>query len=417
MSQHIARAQLLLQRRRFHDAETELKQAIALDSEDGYARALLALVLSAQQQHQEALSEAKVATARAPASPFCRYALAAVLYGLEQYTDAQKTIEEALRLDPADPRHYELLSRIHLQKQEWQHALEAADHGLALNSEDVDLNNLRAIALVRLGRREEAGQTLDFALSREPENATTHANQGWALLHRGNVREAMAHFREALRLNPEHTWAKQGIVEALKARNPIYRVMLAYFLWMSRLSPNTRWAIVIGAYMLSRLARTLSLSVPTLAPIMTPVLILYGAFVFLSWTAAPLFNLALRLHPIGRFALSAVQRTASNWVGMCLLVALATVVSGLALGIPALVSGALIPVALVLPVAGAFAPHRSKQRRTLLIVTGVLALVGLGSIAAALTAQPYTATLQTIFWFGILGYQMLANALINRRPS
>lgn len=417
MSQHIARAQLLLQRRRFVDAEAELLQAIAEDSEDGYTRALLALVLSAQQQHQDALSEARAATARAPASPFCRYALAVVLYGLEQYTDAQETVEEALRLDPADPRHYELLSRIHLQKQEWQEALEAADRGLALNSEDVDLNNLRAMALIRLGRREEAGQTIGFALSREPENATTHANQGWALLHSGRVREAMEHFREALRLNPEHGWAKRGIVEALKARNPIYRVMLAYFLWMSRLPPNTRWAIVLGAYMLSRLARTVSVSVPTLAPIVTPILILYGAFVFLSWTAAPLFNLALRLHPIGRYALSADQRTAANWVGVCLLVALATAVTGLALGVPALISGALIPVALVLPVAGAFAPHRSKQRQTLLIVTGVLALVGLGSIASALTAQPYTGALQTIFWFGILGYQMLANALINKRPS
>jgi hypothetical protein len=162
---------------------------------------------------------------------------------------------------------------------------------------------------------------------------------------------------------------------------------------MSRLSPNTRWAIVIGAYMLSRLARTVSLSVPALAPFMTPILILYGAFVFLSWTAAPLFNLALRLHPIGRYALSPDQRTASNWVGACLLIALAT------------------------PIAGAFSPNRSKQRRTLLIVTGALALVGLGSIVAALTAQPYTATLQTLFWFGILGYQMLANMLINKRPS
>jgi hypothetical protein len=150
---------------------------------------------------------------------------------------------------------------------------------------------------------------------------------------------------------------------------------------------------------------------------MTPILILYGAFVFLSWTAAPLFNLALRLHPIGRYALSPDQRTASNWVGVCLLVALATVIAGLALGISSLVSGALIPVAMVIPVAGAFSPRRAKQRRTLLIVTGILALVGLGSIVAALTAQPYTATLQTLFWFGILGYQMLANAIINRRPS
>ncbi len=45
--------------------------------------------------------------------------------------------------------------------------------------------NLRAMALVQLGRKDEASRTLGSALADDPENALTHANQGWALLHRG----------------------------------------------------------------------------------------------------------------------------------------------------------------------------------------------------------------------------------------
>lgn len=41
------------------------------------------------------------------------------------------------------------------------------------------------IALVNLGRNQEAGAAIQTNLAKDPENAATHANQGWALLHRG----------------------------------------------------------------------------------------------------------------------------------------------------------------------------------------------------------------------------------------
>ncbi len=51
-------------------------------------------------------------------------------------------------------------------------------------------------------------QTLGSALANDPENALTHANQGWALLHRGDHERALEHFREALRIDPELEWAR-----------------------------------------------------------------------------------------------------------------------------------------------------------------------------------------------------------------
>jgi hypothetical protein len=53
-----------------------------------------------------------------------------------------------------------------------------------------------------LGRKGEAGSTIDGTLSREPENSFSHANKGWTLLEQGRRKEALAHFRESLRLEP-----------------------------------------------------------------------------------------------------------------------------------------------------------------------------------------------------------------------
>src|SRR6185295_5916341 len=98
---------------------------------------------------------------------------------------------------------------------------------------------------------------------------------GWALLHAGDAKRALEHFREALRLDPELEFARAGVVEALKARNPIYRVMLLYFLWMARLSGRTRWGIILGGYFGFRMLRTWADEHPDYAAYVQPLIIAY----------------------------------------------------------------------------------------------------------------------------------------------
>lgn len=89
---------------------------------------------------------------------------------------------------------------------------------------------VRRRALLQLGDRDAAAATIEGALRRNPDDAATHTTQGWAMLHGGDPTRAAGHFREALRLDPTSGYARSGIVEALKARNPIYRQLLSYFL-------------------------------------------------------------------------------------------------------------------------------------------------------------------------------------------
>ena len=157
------------------------------------------------------------------------------------------------------------------------------------------------------------------ALARNPESAFTHANQGWTLLHQGDHRRAFEHFREALRLDPEIDWARQGIVEAMKARNPLYRPLLGYFLWMSRLSDKAQWAVIIAIYMGPKILNAVAKANPALVPWVAPLVAVILLFVVMTWVADPLFNLMLRLDKFGRLALSREQVVASNWIGACLI--------------------------------------------------------------------------------------------------
>ena len=56
------------------------------------------------------------------------------------------------------------------------------------------------------------------------------------MLDEGKYPQAMEHFREALRLEPDMEWARLGVVETLKAKRVLYRPVLWYFLWISKFS-------------------------------------------------------------------------------------------------------------------------------------------------------------------------------------
>jgi tetratricopeptide (TPR) repeat protein len=388
MSAHAVRAELLLAQRRYDQAEQEWRLALALDPNNGYLHAQLALALSYRDHHETALEEAHQAVGLAPDDPVSHATLGIVLVNAGRLRDAETATEEAVRLDPSQADTWALLARIRAGRERWSEALEASSQALTLDPENVSANNIRAVALRQMGRRAEAGQTIATALARDPDNAETHANQGWSLLHANQPREAMVHFREALRLSPEDEWARQGILEALKAHNPLYRLLLMWFLGMSRLSPRARWGVILGLYVLFQVTNAIEHSNPGLAPFTTPLIAFYLAFVILTWIAYPLFNLALRLHPFGRHALSQDQRSCSNWVGGLLLLATAGVTAHFTI-LPWLgLIVAMDSAVMVIPVAAIYGTRRRDARSALTLLTLGLASLGVLSLTMVLFHTP-----------------------------
>ncbi|MDH5641823.1 MAG: tetratricopeptide repeat protein [Nitrospira sp.] len=423
MSVHLDRAGLLLQQGRYPLAEQEARAQLVAHPEDPFSHAFLALCLYYQDNVSEATTEAEQAIHFGPDMPFSHYVMAKILLHRNRYADAEERIEEAIRLDPHDPDHFSLLSGIHFEQYRWDQSLDAARSGLAIDPDHAGCKNLEAMALVKLGRGEEAGVALEGALAKDPENALSQANQGWALLHAARHEEALGHFREALRLNPDLEWARLGIVEALKARNILYGLMLRYFLWMSRLSPRTQWFVIIGAWFGYRALRDAAKSQPELAPIVLPVTILYGAFVVLTWTADPLFNLLLRCNRFGRLALSEEQTVASNWLGASLALALASVALWAITSSPAALSAGLVFGLLSLPISATFRCHVGWPRNTMAGYTGLLGLVGAGFVIADMgnasqeSASGFGSALGGIFLLGSALSLLLGNFLLHKEPT
>jgi len=382
MSHRLDRAQLLLQQSRPADAEREAMLAPAEDPDSPRGHAYLALSRIDQQKNAGALEAAERAVALSPADPFSHHILAVVLHRLDRGKAPLAAIEEAIRLDPENEAHFAVLAGIRLGLRDWKAALAAAERGLALNPEDVQCANLRSMALVRLGRKEEAMETVDFAVERAPENAWSHANQGWNFLHRNDPKRAQGHFREALRLEPDMECARQGMLEALKARNSVYRGMLAYFLWMGRQSAKLQWAFVIGTYLISRYIGGLTPDDRGLGWATWPVVIGFYLFIYLSWTAAPMFNLLLHFDRFGRLVLSRDERRATNWFGACVLLIAASCVwwaAGNELGVFGAIASAMLSVC----VAVTF--YRTGRKRVGFgVATAVLAAIALGGFVLLL---------------------------------
>ncbi|MBI1371243.1 MAG: tetratricopeptide repeat protein [Phycisphaera sp.] len=375
---HLRRAQLLIQQRRYDMAADELRQALAQSPDDPIAHAMLGICLADAGELSEAAEECGRAVHLGPDVAMTHYALATVLNKADRYRDAEIAAMQAVHLEPGDPHHYALLSMILLNRKQWQAALNAAEVGLQADGENVDCLNFRAVALTKLGRRDEAGQSINDALRRRPDDPHSHANMGWTLLHEGKPNEAMPHFKEALRLEPNMEWARLGIVEALKARNIVYRSMLRFALWMGSLSAQLQWGLIIGLIVVINIIGSIKTDNPYVEIGVNVLIFGYVMFVMLSWMADSLFNLIIRTDPFGRLALSDAQKRNSTLMGLGLIFVGALAAAPLWLkGLDGMVQSVgyvftLLAVAVTLNAA----PGRNRQ------ILGVLTLVILAAAAA-----------------------------------
>jgi Tfp pilus assembly protein PilF len=397
MNTHIERAQLLINQSRYELATKELQKALAVDPADPSAHALLAICLAEQKKFKQADAEARQAVTLAPDLPYAQYTMAYVRYQQDSLSEAEQAINKALQLDPWDADYFALLAQIKYQQKKWQDALAAAEKGLEIEAEHMTCVNLRAMSLNQLGRGEEAGQMLEDALAQDPENALTHANRGWTALQQGDAKNALEHFRESLRLDPTYEWARSGMVEALKARYFIYRLMLKYYFFMSRLSGRAQWLVLLGLLFVARV-------IPFL-------FIPYLIFVLLSWTSDPLSNLLLRLNRYGRLLLTKEQILASNLVGVLFLMAgVSLIIAALTMNLQAVIAAAGF-VMLTIPVAGSFSIEKPGPRKAMFIYTGIMGAMLFVAIAVSLTGSTLFATPMAIFVIGFLLFSWIANGI------
>lgn len=387
------------------------RQALASDPQDPMAHALLALGLAHMQQGPQAVEAGRQAVALAPELSFTHYAYGWALLEHAEVAAAEKAAREALRLDPGADEHA-LLAQVHVRQRRWQDALDVANRGLNVDPEHAACGSLRSVALGALGRSNEAVAGIHELLAQDPDDAYAHANRGWLLLRQSEYEEALGSFKAALRLDPTLDWARAGIIEAMKARNAPYRLVLRYSFWVGTLSARAQWFLILGLVFAGRLIRAALRTNPELWPILGPLFGLYVLLVFGSWIADPLSNLLLRLDPVGRLALTRAETFASNIVGGCLATAAVAGLLFLATSSQPLLILAGVSVLMLVPIGGAVKAMGTRAWRPLASGALAIALVGAAAVASSLVGASLSGPLVGIFIVGAVLYGWIANYLI-----
>ena len=406
----LLKVEILIQQRKFREAEQLLSDLLTEDSSNIHFLSLLAEVYLQQDKFENANSIIENAIGLSPDTPDLFYIKSRIAIQQDNLNAAEKNINQAIKLDPYDAHYFALLANIKLERKQFDEALETTNRALEIDAENLLALNIRSIALNKLNRSEESFETIEGALREDPNNAYTHANYGWGLLERGNHKKALAHFKEALSNDPTFEYAQLGMLEAIKATNPIYRLFLKYSFFMSNLTANYQWAVIIGFYLGFKALRTIAKNNEALQPYLTPLIIALGLIAFSTWVIDPISNLFLRFNKYGQLLLDKKEKISSNFVAISLAAFIVGLLLYFALSDEKMLTIAVFGFAMILPLGTMFSP--SKNKYGLLIYTIALAIIGLIAIGMTFSTKEMFNLMTVIFIFGFVTFQWVANYLL-----
>lgn len=329
MNPDIQRARFYMNQRRYKEAQAELAKVLASEPDNSMAHTMLGFCLHRSGDKVAGRKEAVIGVGLDPASSYAHRMVGHICFESGDQKTAEQALREALRLQPNDANAYGMLALSLAVRARWKESLEVAEAGLAIDPNDVNCVNARSQAISVIGGKEDTQRAVQQALQENSQDPLAQTYAGWAMLRQNRSKEAVEHFREALRLDPQREDARRGLLEALRARVPLYRMLIAWQRWSLRFPSNGRRGLIFGLYFVFRFCMYEADANPRLQPFLYPLMGAYALFALFTWVGAPLMNIALLGHPLGRMALSRAGRIETT----ALAVLVGTTLLALALGL------------------------------------------------------------------------------------
>lgn len=402
-----ARARLLMQQRRYADAEKELSNLLAQNPNDAQILGLAAEVNLQQDKLINAQSIIGAAIAIEPDNALLFYIKSRIEIHLDNYQAAEKSIRQSIELEPLDADYFACLANIKIARKDFEEALQYANKALELDAENLLALNTRSTALNKLNRAEESFQTIEGALREDPNNAYTHANYGWALLEKGNHKKALEHFKESLKNDPSFEYAQSGMREAIKATNIVYRLFLRYSFWIGNLKGRSQWAAIVGIMIGFRILRTLAAQDTVLRPVLIPITIVVGLLLFSTWILEPLSNLILRFNRYGNLLLSKDEKWNASLVGASLLLGLIGIAIYMFTWQQTFAALGVFGIAMSLPLGRMFGDRVNQKKYFYSAI--VLGGLGLAAVFSCMMSGELFNGFAIFFLLGFVAFQWLAN--------
>jgi tetratricopeptide (TPR) repeat protein/energy-converting hydrogenase Eha subunit A len=406
----LQRASLLLEQGRHIDAEKNVKDVLQHEPENDYALALLSRCYFSAGSYDKGLEAIKNAIGLDPENAYYFYLCGFAYYHKEDNDAALHHLNKALSLDSYNAEYFGLAAFVKIEERQFEQALNDANRGLALDSENITCLNARSRALNKLKKTDDALETMQNALAKDPDNEFTHANVGWNYLEKGKQRNAIKHFREALRIDPNLSGAQIGLKEAMKSNLLPYKLLLQYSIWISEKGKTARWiipiAILIGVRIISRLSIAAGSGWKILGSI---VLALYLLFVATSWVINPLSNLFLLFHKDGKYALNNSEKWNAKLFLAAISLGLALVLIGL---VPPLTKetsegfflAGLVSASLALPSGHMDYPWKMRQNSPSQSFSIAIVIAGLIALVLNLAGLPGASAASLFYFAGLILY-------------
>ena len=232
------------------------RQALAGDPDDATAHALLALGLAHLERGREAVEAGRSAVALAPELAFAHYA-----HGWALLENRRPQGRRARGARSAAPRSRRRRARAPRAGADPPAAVaRGARHGRGRAERRSGAPGLRESTGTRAHQsRRRRPPRPPFGTRPSPPIPTmrmrTRTAAGCCCVSRESRRHSTAS-GPPCDSTPTMDWARVGIIEAMKARNGLYRLILRYSMWAGSLSTRAQWFLIVGLYFGSRI-RTL----------------------------------------------------------------------------------------------------------------------------------------------------------------
>ena len=400
----IQKGLILLKQSRYKDAAQIFKDALSQHPQDSYVLYLLASCLyHLPGQLKIAVQTIDQALRLEPNYPEHHELKALILSGLNKHKEALLAIDDALNLNPYSAYAHANKSYIFIGMQKWTQAEGVAREALSLDPNNLFAGNMLATALQMQNKLDENQELVSDMLAKDPEDASAHSNAGWVYFKKGNFKQAVVHFREALRLDPNLESARIGMLETFKVKSLFYGLYIRFSIFMARQTKSTQIMIILGIYLGFRFSKYFLENSfnGQFAFLAVGVSVLWVLLIFWSWFTHALGNLIVLMDNYARYALKRDERFDALFVGGSLLLGIVL----LMINVPFKYQPTIILGGTLLAAAFPFSLTFTNGKKTGRILYGslgiliwMLGLFALGSFLALGSGNPI---MKVCFYWGL----------------
>ena len=245
----------------------------------------------------EAKELLKTALAEYPAAPNLLAYLALCYQKEEALGKAHPIIDEAIRLRPTNTWLLAIKANLYCQALKYGQALEIVDEALVLDPEYGRLFFIKSLAHYGQHESSAALENIQKALQLEPNDEEYIALHARLLIELKQTKEAEAHAKTALSIDPTNQLAKNTLLEIYKNKNRLFRFFVGHGFGRYQME-WTVWRVL-------------------LAILFWKGVLLWGGlfliYLLVTWYGSVLYNTILRLHPTYYLLLSKEDIQQSNF--------------------------------------------------------------------------------------------------------